>query len=166
MATLETSAMILGTDFLINIFICCKIIYCRKKRQHDIDKSTELLQELVINEMIELVLPLGYLATLLIAFFGPNSELIDNIGSDYWQYTPIEDLDHTITCVLMFFFVDLGSLFASEILLWTFCRIKLHEAFIAIFAEFGIVFTIQIGYALSSVSKVKFYFLNDHSCNV
>ena len=128
-----------------------------KKRQHDTDKPIQLLQELVINEMIELVLPLGYFATLLIAFFGPNSELIGNVGSDYWQYTPIEDLDHTITCILMFFFVDLGSLFASEILLWTFCKIKLHQAFVAISAEFGIVFAFQIGYALSSVSTVTFY---------
>ena len=130
----------------------------KKKKQDNADKQVELLQELVINEMIELFLPLGYLASLLIAYYGPNSELIGHVGSKYWQYNPIDDLDHQITYVLMFFFVDLSSLFASGALLWFFCRIQLHQAVIAIQTEFGLVFTIQMGDALGKVSVQRLHF--------
>ena len=157
-ATLETAALVLGLDFLTNIYICCKIIYLKKKKQDTTRKQVELLQDLVINEMIELFLPLADLASLLIAYFGPNSQLIGHVGSQYWQYNPIDDLDHNIRYILMFFFVDLGSLFASGALLWFFCRIQLHQAFIAIQSEFGVVFTIQMGDALGKVCVERFHF--------
>ena len=92
-ATLETSALIIGIDFCINIYISCAIIYFKKKQKDNVEKQVELLQELVINDMIELFLPLAYLASLLIAYFGPNSELIGHVGSKYWHYNPIDDLN-------------------------------------------------------------------------
>ena len=151
-ATLETSALILGIDFLINILMSCKIVYLKKMKKADIDNQIELLQGLVINEMIELVLPLSQLTCLLAAYFGPNADIIGNIGSEYWQYSSIEDIDHTIRFVLMFFFVDLISLLLSGIVLWRCSNIYLHQAFFAIQEEFGVAFTIQIGVALSMVS--------------
>ena len=151
-ATLETSAMILGIDFFINILMCCKIVYLKKMKKADIDSQIELLQGLVINEMIELVLPLAYSICLLAAYFGPNAEKIGYIRSDYWQYSSIEDIHHTMKYVLMFFFVDIISLFISEIILWRYSKIYLHQAFFAIQEEFGVAFTIQIGVGLCMVS--------------
>ena len=156
-ATLETAALVLGIDFFINIYICSKIIYLKKKKQDNTEKQVELLQDLVVNEMIELFLPLAYLASLLIAYFGPNSELIGHVGNKYWQYNSIDDLDHEVRYILMFFFVDLGSLFVSGVLLRVFCRIQLHQAFIAIQTEFGFVFTIQMGDALGKVGLRRFH---------
>ena len=130
-----------------------KIIYLKRKQPHEIEKITGLLQELVINEVVEFMVPLAYLASVLVCYFGPNAKLIGNIGSDYWQYEPIHDLNHTIEFVLIFFFVDLASLLMSTTILWTFCRINLYRVYSAIQKEFGWIFTIQLTSRLIAVRK-------------
>ena len=75
-ATVETSAILLGIGFIMNMYICLKLIYLKKKRPMEVDMQIGLLQDLVINEIIEFMVPPIYLATLIIAFYGPNAELI------------------------------------------------------------------------------------------
>ena len=150
-ATIEASAVIIGIDFLINIFICLKIVFLKKKKPDDNDKIVSLIQELVINEMVEFMVPLAYLTSLLFCYFGPNAELIGNVRSVYWQYTPIEDLEHTIKYVLIFFFVDLGSLIVSAVVLWIFCKINIYRAYCEIQKEFGWTFMILLTKSLTNV---------------
>ena len=118
----------------------------------DIDKQIGLLQELVISEMVEVVIPLTYLLTFIVAYYGPNTELIGNVRNGYWQYTKTDDVGHTIEYVFMFFLVDVFSLIISATLLWCFCRINFYRAYSEIMKEFGIAFTIQMGSALNGVS--------------
>ena len=89
-------SLLFPNNLFINISMCCKIVNLKKMKHADIDSQIELLQGLVINEMIELVLPLAYSICLLAAYFGPNAEKIGNIGSDYWQYSSIEDINHIL----------------------------------------------------------------------
>lgn len=151
-ATIETSIVILGIDFLINISICTKIIYIKVKRSDDTEKMVKLLQELIINEIVEFIAPLTYLVCLVICCFGPNADLIGNIGNDYWQYIPIDDLSRTVKFVFAFFLVDFGSLLVSTLFLWTLCRINLYRAYSAIQKEFGLTFTITTTSQLTAVS--------------
>ena len=104
-ATIETSSVLLSIDLLINIYICCKIIYLKTKSPMKIDQQISLIQELVVNELVEFMLPLAYLGCLLLGYYGPNSELIGGLKSGYWQYSPIEDIAHTIKIILIFFWL-------------------------------------------------------------
>ena len=90
--------------------------------------------------------------TFIVAYHGPNAELIGNVRNGYWQYTKTEDVNHTIEYVFMFFLVDVCSLLVSAALLWCFCRINLYRAYSEIMKEFGSVITIQMGSALNGVS--------------
>ena len=128
-----------------------KIVYLKKKKPDNNDKIVSLLQELVINEMVEFMVPLAYLTGLLFCYFGTNAELIGNIGSVYWQYKPIEDLGHTVKYVMMFFFVDLGSLIVSTVVLWKCCEINIFRAYSEIQKEFGWTFMIQSTTSLTIV---------------
>ena len=107
--------------------------------------------------MVEFMVPLSYLGCLLTGYYGPNAELIGDIRNGYWQYTPIENIEHSIIYVLTFFFVDFGSLLVSAILLSMISGIDLLEAFTAIYKEFGIAFTIQMALNLTGVRK---YFIS------
>ena len=98
------------------------------------------------------MVPPIYLATLIIAFYGPNAELIGNVKNGYWRFTPIADINHTIEFIFVFFFIDTCKLFISALLLWTFARINLYRAFVEIQKEFGLAFLFQLGAALSHVS--------------
>ena len=108
-ATTSSSVVILVMDIIINLGICFRIVWLKRRKPTNTRKIIELLQELAIAEMVEFVVPLVYLICFCIAYFGPNAKLIGNVGNDYWQYVKIKDVDHTITNICLFFFIDLLS---------------------------------------------------------
>ena len=65
-ATFATSIIILVGDFMINIGLSGWIIYIWKKNANSIEKPIELLQELVINEIVEMMVPVIYLLCLVL----------------------------------------------------------------------------------------------------
>ena len=150
-ATMQTAVVILGIDFVINLCICLKLIRLQQKSSEDVEEQIRLLQDLVISEMIEFVVPLAYLASFIAAYYGPNSALIGNIGCGYWQYSSVEDVEHVIKYVVAFFFADLISLVLSAVLLWSFCGINFYRAYVGIQREFGIAFVIQMITILNGV---------------
>ena len=110
-----------------------------------------LLQEVMINEWVELVIPLAYLVFLMMAYYGPNNELIGDIGNSYWQYIEIENMEQPIMYLSAFFFVDLVSLLTSGTLLWFFCKINMYIAFAELQKEFGWAFAILLATNLNGV---------------
>ena len=153
-ATNATCAITIGTDFLMNLWICIKLIHARRKRSIDIENQIELLQTLVINEMIEFVVPIVYVLCLLAAYYGPNAELIGNVRNSYWQYSAIEDISHTILYVSIFFMIDLGSLIVTSFLLWTSYRISVYKAYVEIQKEFGFLIWFTMAAAINAVSNI------------
>ena len=152
-ATLATSAIILGTDFVINTFTCLRIIYARKKEPANIEKQLELIQELVVSEMIEFMVPILYLLVFISAYYGPNAKLIGNVGNSFWQYTAVQDFRHTIEFIVIFFTIDFSSTVISTFLLWMLCRINLLRVYSALQNEFGLSFMAATATNLSGVRE-------------
>ena len=151
-ATLTSSIIILTEDFLINIGLCLWIIYIRKKNPDETERQINLLQELAINEIVEAMVPMLYLLCFTLAYYGPNSALIGNVGNSDWQYQAVDDFGYSFSLVFIFFLVDVCSAIIGAILLWIFCHIKLHRAYVAIQNEFGIGFSFILGTNLNGVS--------------
>ena len=153
-ATTTSVAMIIGADFFINLSHGLRVIYLWKKNdrtRNNVEKQIGLLQTLVINEMVEFWSPVCYLLCFITAYYGPNAWLIGDIGNGYWQFTEISDVEHTITVVAIFLFVDLGSLFVCTIILWMICRINLYKVFGALQKEFGFVFSANLAVSFNLV---------------
>ena len=51
------------------------------------------LDQLVLTERIETVIPLLFISTFLMAFYGPNAELIGNVKLTLWQYEAVTDIN-------------------------------------------------------------------------
>ena len=151
-ATLETSILLLVVDFVINMFLSIKVIWMRKWRHDDIQKQSDLLQELARNELIEILVPLIFLIALISAYYGPNSMLIGNVGATIWQYVAIENIHDTIIIILALFLADLSSTVINSILLWICCQINLLKAIIAVAKEYGRVICIILGGGVYGVS--------------
>ena len=151
-ATPTSSFIILGTDFLINLYSSIKLLWVKKKNPLNIEKQIEIVQDLVIAEMIEFVVPIVYILTFITAYFGPNAEIIGNIGNSYWQYNAVIDVGHTLQNLVIIFFIDLGSLIISAFILWTFGRINIYRAFSFYQKEYGLVFMINVTFIFYSVS--------------
>ena len=145
-ATMATTAVMIGTDFLINIYTAIKIAYIQRKSTDRKEEQSKLLQELVINEMVEVLVPLAYMLCFTLAYFGPNAELIGGVRSSYFDHSPVE-FGSTMSIVSAFFCIDLLSLVISGIFLKIVCNISVAQAFITLQKEFGI----QFGFVLAGI---------------
>ena len=146
--TTSSSITLMAIDFTINIYYCVKIVWITKRKsEKDDEKRINLLQELALNELVEFLAPLSFLVTIIVAYYGPNSTLIGDVGNGYWQYTAIKDIKPMIKTVVIFFLVDFVSAIVCAFLLWRFCKINLFKAAMALEKEFwGVFWAIQFAF--------------------
>ena len=161
-ATLESGLVIFISDFVFNSYVCLKIVRGKRKNTLSIDKQIKLLQELTINETVEIVTPLLYFLSFCTAYFGPNVEIIGNIGSSKWQYIAIDNVESTMLAIFLFFTVDLLSAIVSAFVLWKFASINLYRAFSRIQEEFGFCFIINNSCLFFIVSNIYFLILEGY----
>ena len=130
-ATQMTSIFILSIDFLLNIQAGFKIINLhRSTRALDIPRITRDLKErdyhlskLILIELMEVLVPFAYVITVLLAYYGPNAEILGNIRNDYWQYKSIDDIWKVVLVVLAMFIIDGSSAILVGCMLWKVCSI-------------------------------------------
>ena len=163
-ATPTSSKLILASDFLINLFIVMRLIRLKKKNPLNLDKQIDLLQDLILNEMVEFVVPLVYCLCFITAYLGPNSFMIGNVGNSYFQYNKIDNFEETIENIAIFFIVDVLSLLSNSLILWIFVRINVYKALCVYLKEYGVVFTINLTFILYTVSILNS--VNNLSINI
>ena len=106
---------------------------------------------MVVSEFVDFVVPSCYLLCFLVPYYGPNAELIGDIKNGYWQYTAVEDVEHTVLYLCIFWAIDTVSLLICIMLLWFFCELNLYKAYAALQIEFGKGFCIA---TMASVNGV------------
>ena len=153
----ETAWFLMGLEFLGNLLTCLRIVWLNKQRPMNIDKQIDLLQKLVVNELVEFMAPLAFLLSFVVAYYGPNSNIIGNVCANVWQYKKVEDINETMGTIFLFFFTDFSSVVVCAIILRVVCKINIFKAFIATEKEFGIVLCIILGYFLTTVNNGFIY---------
>ena len=154
--TITTSIILFGMDYLINLYLTMKIIWLRKKKGNKVKRQIELVQELVINEMVEFIIPLSYLLCFLTAYFGPNSFLIGNVCNGLWQYAAVDGIDKTLETIAIFFIIDCLSGLSCFLILKIYANINILKALSYLQKEFGMLFAINITCPLNAVSSTNF----------
>ena len=98
-----TGYVILSIDFASNIYNAIRILRLNAKINSKSTNNSELLEEkhaaltdLALVEIIELIVPVVYITTLIVALYGPNSSILGNYGNGYWTFRKIESLDKYI----------------------------------------------------------------------
>jgi hypothetical protein len=126
-ATDITACLICGMDSIVILKSCFDLV--RMQRKHGFlyvqEKFKNNVQDLVIKETLELLLPLTYCLVLSISYFGPNAEIMGNIKNDHWQYIKIEDITIPLTRIGIFLLVDILRILLDSWLLWKYCKIGL-----------------------------------------
>ena len=144
-ATATTSYLILAIDFFINVLLCIKIIWKFKKNEDITNDEIILdLNELVLNEKLEMVIPLCYCLSYLMAYYGPNKAILGNIAES--------DVEKTMKVTGLFFLFDVSSLFVSSILLWFFCKINLFNVYVKSQKELWLIMASQEAFLLNEVN--------------
>lgn len=132
MATDVTTYLILSVEFMINLHSCYKIFKLHSTKVTELSqihqlesKKEEEVQMLVVCEMMEILVPLVYLSTFFIAYYGPNANILGNIRNEYWQFTAVKDVEKLIINVFKMFFIDLCSILIGGMFLWKLCGVNL-----------------------------------------
>ena len=108
---------------------------------------------LIINESLEFLMPIAYVICLLMAYYGPNAEILGNIKNSYWQYIEINNIEKTLQWIGMMFVVDVASAVISFIVLWWTCKINIIRIYLQVQNEIWYIIAIQQGYLISEVNR-------------
>ena len=150
-ATDTTTLVLIGVDYCYNVWLCLKIIRIKRQHPNRIDEQIELLQDLALCELVEFLAPLGFLLTLIGAYYVPNSHLFGNIGNGYWAFEAIQNINEYLIKVTIFFLIDFSSTVATAIVLRFSCKINLCNALVELQTEFLARFCFILGLVLMMV---------------
>ena len=148
------SYSILAADFVINLIFCFLVVwYNRKWSRKNQEKQIKSLLSLIINESLEFLMPIAYVVCLLMAYYGPNAEILGNIKNSYWQYIAINNIEKTLQWIGMMFAVDIASAVISFLVLWWLCKINIIRIYLQMQNEIWPIIAIQQGYLISEVKR-------------
>ena len=163
-ATQTTLICVLAIDFILNLYSCHSIVRLHRSINPEAqDTSKEMknrkyhLNKLIYTEMMEVLIPILYAVTVLIAYYGPNAEVLGNIKNDYWQYEKIDDIGTLIGVQALMFAIDSCSAVMVGIWLWRSCNIDFLMETCRLIGTWWLPITIIIANHLNIVSKIIIY---------
>ena len=116
-----------------------------------------MIDELVLTERIETLVPLTYMICFAITYYGPNAEIIGNFKLDLWQFRPVLDIGNYLKNVFILFGFDFMSLVINGIILGTTCNINIFKFCRNIQSEFWLIMAVQQAWSLTQVIKFIIY---------
>jgi hypothetical protein len=116
-----------------------------------------MIEELILTERIEVIVPLTYMICFSIAYYGPNAEILGNVKLDLWHFKPALDFGNYMRSVLILFVVDFMSLVITGKLLQTTCNITVVKVFKNIQSEFWLIMAVQQAWSLAQVINFIIY---------
>ena len=164
--TKTTCYCILAVDFVLNLIMSYKIIRLyrnispidRSENEGSILEKTEETLQLFAIEAIEFLVPIVYSITFVIAYYGPNAELIGNIRNNDWNFQSVDDIASFLGDMFLMFFIDFTSCIISGFALWKFSStsffregykmLKNFWPFVSIKMGGMIVMVVTLNYAL------------------
>ena len=158
-STFETTFCILLVGVIFNLYECFGIIKLHRKIETDDslrlrkDKAMETkIRALAISEILEILVPLSYTLTFIVAYHGPNATILTGVKNDYWNQTPADNIGRVLAAELMLFSVDFAALVVVLVLLWHFCKINLLKEFCRSLQAYWILITTLTGMLISKVN--------------
>ena len=158
-ATQMTSYLILFIDFIINLYSCKNILRLHKvigqENQENLAHKRSIQQhllKLILVETLEVLVPLAYVITVLIAYYGPNADILGNIGNSQWQYEAIPDIRKLVESLMLMFVIDICSAIIAGLLLWKLCCINVLRKACAAIQEYWAIIAVVVSHFLNYVS--------------
>ena len=153
LASRETAALALGLDVGVNLLICLKIIWRSRVKKLSVATKDDIpLQVLALKEkVVPWVVPLSYCICFMVAYFGPNKDIIGNVGNTSWHFDEVESLDSPLIIMSFLFLVHLVSIVIWTLLLRMVCGIRYLDGYMHIQKEYWLIMAIHEAYSLNEV---------------
>ena len=108
-----------------------------------------------MEERVETLVPLLYILIFLMAYFGPNGELIGNVKLTLWQYQAVTDINKFLENIFLLFAIDFSGAIFNALLLWKICKLNFLNTFKNIQKEFWLILGVQEASLFMTVIMIK-----------
>ena len=155
-AELETVCCFVVLDSFHHIGITYAIIKEHKKVANEMNgydnrTKTTIAAKLAFAELIEGITPITYGICIAIAYYGPNSRILGNVGCSYWSYQEIEDISVLFGTMLLLFSFDTLSVFINSFCLHKIINMNMIQNFYQVLQKYWFYMAIKLGYYMSSL---------------
>ena len=123
LATSLTVYILLAIDMGLALVFTLQILHYRKK--NDTTSLAIAIQSLVLAETVEVTIPVMYTICFMLAYFGPNAEVLGNIKNSYFHYTAVEDVWSSFQMLCIIMCIDLGFLIITFGTLYKFANMNM-----------------------------------------
>jgi hypothetical protein len=117
-----TMYMLFGIDVIINLLFTLQIIYF--KRNGSTKEMTKTIQILLLTETVEISAPIIYSVCFILAYFGPNAEVLGNIKNSYYHYNAVEDIWLSFQNLCLLMGIDLISILVTIGIIYKFVEVN------------------------------------------
>ena len=155
-----TSCLILIIDFILNLYSSKDIIRLhnvigQENEENLVHRATiqQHLVRLILVETLEALVPLAYVITTLIAYYGPNANILGNIGNSQWQYEAIPDIRRHIENLTLMFVIDILGAIIVGLLLWKTCSIDVMRKASEVIQDYWAIIAVIVANFLNYVSS-------------
>ena len=105
-----------------------------------------------MTERIEFIVPLTYMVMLLMAYYGPNADILGNVKLKMWHFqTTITDIDDFVISLGFMLAIDLFSFIINATLLWKFCKVNAFKVLITLQQDYWYMMFVAETYLLFEV---------------
>lgn len=160
-ATKATEYVLLGINFVIDMALCYKAIQFERKISvvNDETKKKEVLEnkvltELILNEFVEVAVPIAFIGSFSLAYYGPNKNNLLGIGCSIWRRQKVDDLGVFLEPVVEMALIDSSSVIIAGISLWFFCRINIWKKYCMVIKDYWTYMASWGGTIISAVSII------------
>ena len=152
----DTVCCFVVLDTVHHLSMMYEIIKEDKKVANDIIAHNNLAKatiavKLLLAELIEGITPMVYGICVAIAYYGPNSRILGNIGCSYWSYKKIEDISILFGTMLLLFSVDILSVLINSVCLRKIANMNMIQNFYQVLRKYWFYMAIKLAYYMSSM---------------
>ena len=154
-----TGYCFLAISVLLNMKFLLDIIHVHRPNGGDANhietsrnRKQEVLTTLMLNETLDLSTTIAYVASITIAYYGPNAGIIGNVQNSYWQYDAIDSFPDYLTGMSYSILVDISCGVVTLIALKYFCNINGLLFFKDKIGQFAYAFVFCISREINLVS--------------
>ena len=127
-----TGICMVSIDALMQLIMTYQIVKLHKKVTVDgyetlKEQKRKAILQLVMAELCEGLVPLGYAISFGMAYYGPNAMLLGFCKDYHWQWFTIEDGTRTFLTMFGLFLMDVVCLAFNSSIIWLFCKVNLFK---------------------------------------
>ena len=157
-----TCYCMLGVELLLKLYTCYGIVKTHKRIESETTdrealqlEKNEAIDDLLLDEFLEVVMSVVYSMITVIAFYGPNSAILGNVGAEMWEWQRISSLVGLLTALSRMFVMDMIAFLMNALILWKFCSVNTLKELSRLMKKYWPFISVTLGGAVQKVCLVK-----------